>query len=437
MSTRLAVLGGSSAFLPALAEQLARRARDLPALEVRLQGRDRERVESVARFSNLVARRHGAAHAYHATLDVAEAAAGAAVIVNQMRVGGFAGREHDELFPLAFDLPGDETIGPGGLASALRATPVILAAARTCERVAPGAWFVNLSNPMNVLLGGLRQVAGLRSLGLCELPGETLARALALIGLSPGEVEADYVGINHQGWFVRVRQRGREILPELIEAVAALETDTFFRVEGARLRELGALPLPYLRLYYHREREVRAQRARARSRGRELGELSQGLFAHYASDTSGVLPAELARRSMPWIDDAVLPALLALLGGPACELYVSEENRGHLAWLPDAALVEKRCAVDARGARALALSPDVRSGAGVPASCRELLGQLVEFERRALAAALAPSAERVAAALRAHPFGLPTTAPSPTTMTATTTTAAALVAAVLDPALAP
>ena len=175
----VAILGGSSAFTPAFAAVLARRAPELPALEIRLHGRDPARVAAVARFCQRYAGSRGIDHDYRATTSIRAAATGARVVINQMRIGGWAGRVRDEVFPLAYDLPGDESIGPGGLASAVRSLPVVLHAAKEVLAVAPGAWFLNMTNPMNILLAGLGSVRGLRCFGLCELPRVTLARALS------------------------------------------------------------------------------------------------------------------------------------------------------------------------------------------------------------------------------------------------------------------
>lgn len=393
----IAVLGGTSAFGPGLAAALADRAADLPPLDVRLFGRDPRRAATVAAFSERHARARGADHRYRGTTDLAQAATGAAIVVNSVRAGGFAGRHRDETFPLAFGLPGDETVGPGGLAAALRAVPVALDLARRTAALARGAWFVNLANPMGILLAALAGVPGLRTFGLCELPGDTLARALSLLGELPARVEADYFGINHQGFFTRIERGGEDLLPRVFQAIEALPAPNFFRVDTGAMRALGALPLPYWRLYAHTQREAAALAARRESRARELARLADELFAAYAEDRTGALPPGLARREQPWYAQALVPALVAVLGGPPAELYVSQANGGLLPELPDAAVIETRARVTAGGIEPVA--PRAR-----PAHLAALLSGIAEFERRAAAAALSPSVAAVAAALAAHPL---------------------------------
>jgi 6-phospho-beta-glucosidase len=397
---RVALLGGSSAFTPALASALCARARDLPALELAVHGRDAGRADAVAGFCDRHARMRGAPHRYRGTTDAEDALAGADVVVCQVRAGGYAGRSHDEVFPLAFDLPGDETIGPGGLAAAIRGAPLVRALAEASLRVAPRAWFLQLANPMSVLLAVLRDLDGLRAFGLCELPGDTLARALALVGLARADVDVDYAGLNHRGFFHRVERDGVDLLPALGRAIAAQPAGHFFRVEAEHVDALGALPLPYLELCLDRPAALRRMRARRETRGAELARLSARLHERYAAGASAELPAELAARSTPWYEQSLVPALVALLGGPEAELYVSEPNRGHLDFLPRDAIVEKRARVGAAGPRAAPLR--------VPPSQR-VAGMLAAFqvaEERCVAAALDPRSATVMAALLSEPPGV-------------------------------
>ncbi|MEE9127910.1 MAG: hypothetical protein V3U11_12290 [Planctomycetota bacterium] len=401
----IAVLGGSSAFLPTLAAALADRANQLPPLEIRLVGRDPRRTAIVARFCTLHAEGRGVRHQYRPVPDVETAAEGVPLVVNQVRIGGFAGRSRDEQLALEFGCPGDETIGPGGLASAWRSLPPILHLARRIERVAPEAWLVQISNPMPMLLAGLLQETGLRTFGLCELPTRTLEQALGLIGRPPAAVESHYVGVNHQGWFVQVDAGGIDLLPEIFDRVEELDNGgPFFRVDAIVMRTRGALPLPYLRLYEHREREIAQMRARRQDRGEELADLAARLYALYATTDDPALPAALSARNMPWNPMTLVPAIIALLGGPPARAYVSEPNGGHLPFLPHQAIVEKLATVG-------------RSGPQAPPPCTlplarthphivELLSQICEFERLGATAALRRDPDMVLAALRTHPFGI-------------------------------
>jgi 6-phospho-beta-glucosidase len=396
----LAILGGSSAFLPSLANVLASDADHLPALEIRLLGRDRARTEVIARYCSELARARGVRQEYVAADTVGEAAAGAGIVVNMVRVGGWEGRHYDETFPLAFGYPGDESIGPGGLSAALRGIPVVMAMAREVVRAAPAAWFINMANPMTMLIAALRAIPGLNTFGLCELPAVTLERAQQLLGRS-APLESRYLGVNHQGFFISLREDGDELLPEFFAALERTPTALeFFKVDASVMRRLRALPLPYLRLYYHTERETAAMRARGGSRARDLDALTQELYREYRRGYR-TLPAQLQRRTMPWFDLVLVPAIAALLGGPAARVYVSQVNGDQVPELAREAIVERCCVVDARGAQTAAPMTSGRP------DLVDLLARIVRFEGLAVAAALEPTPERILDALRAHPFAIP------------------------------
>jgi 6-phospho-beta-glucosidase len=402
----VAVLGGSSAFTPALARALANEAETLPPLEVRLHGRNEGRLCAVTRFCNRQAEDRGLQHRFSFTTSISKAAAGAEIIVNQMRIGGWPGRSHDERFPLDFGLPGDETIGPGGLASAVRGVPVVLEAAREAARVAPGAWFINLTNPMGILIAALQQVPELRSFGICELPGRVLERAAELLGIPSDQLEADYLGLNHQGWFVRLATEGRDVLPDLIHRIISTPGERFFRVAPQVMERIHALPLPYMRLYYHTAREVDLLKQKRASRGDQLSRLSARLYQWYDQSEQSALPKFIGQRDLPWIELALVPAISALLGGGERCLYISERNGSDIPGLPAGAIVEKRSVLGQNGAGMIPFDgPDPVSGGRLDRFLR-MLGRLVRFEEAALFAALHREPDAIVAALCAHPLGI-------------------------------
>lgn len=404
---RIALLGGSSAFTPALAGALAEAAPALPELELRLFGRDAARTAAVARFCGIHAASRGAPHHYAATTELDDALRGADFVVCQVRVGGFRGRSHDETFPLRFGLPGDETIGPGGLASAIRSLPELVRLARRAQQLAPEAPFVQLSNPLGIALYALAELPGLRAFGLCELPERTLRRACVLLDLDPTHVSASYVGVNHQGFFVSLRDAdGTERLPELLEQIAALDAPGAFEVDGSAMRARGALLLTYARHYEQTTAVVQQMRARRVDRGAQLARLAADLHAHYAATTEPALPPALRQRGTPWNELALVPAIAALCDREPRRLAVSERNRGHAPGLRSDAIVEKW------GVQVPGLVPppplaDLDPGEPRIARILRFLQQLCTYERLAAQAALAPSEAAVLACLRAHPLGIP------------------------------
>lgn len=402
----VAILGGSSAFTPALARALARAADTLPPLDVRLQGRNEEKLSAVSRFCNRQAEACRLPHQFSFTTSIGEAAEGAAIIINQMRVGGWSGRSHDERFPLPFGLPGDETIGPGGLASAIRSVPVVLESARQAAQVAPGAWFINLTNPMGILLAALKRVPELKSFGICELPCRVLERAADLTGFQPDQLDADYLGLNHQGWFVRLTGEGRDLLPDLFDRIQSTGGNSFFKVDPEVMRRIHALPLPYMRLYYHTAREVELLQQNSQSRGEQLSDLSDRLFEWYQHAEEPNLPDFIDQRDLIWFELALVPAVSALLGGGDRQLFISGTNGTDIPGLPTEAIVEKRSILGPAGVRMIPFTGPEPVPGGRLDSFLRMLEKVLRFEEAALRAALDRQPDNIVAALRAHPLGI-------------------------------
>ena len=255
-----------------------------------------------------------------------------------------------------------------------------------------------MTNPMSILLYALKAATNREAVGLCELPEVTLERAGRCLGIDRSEIDADYLGVNHQGFFLSLSHRGNECLSQVIEA---WNDDV---IDRSTLRDIGALPLSYMRLYYHREREVRRMTARSVSRGRELEELADHLLKSYDAklDASTDL---LERRSMPWFEKALAPAIEAAVGGPSVPLFVSTINRGFESRLPSDAVVE----VLARIRKAhppCGLEPVPTDQAKARPELVAFLERVIRFEKSAAEAALDPTERHIRQALNEHPFEL-------------------------------
>ena len=102
--------------------------------------------------------------------DLAEGVRGADFVVSQIRVGGMAARHRDELLGREFGLIGQETVGVGGFANALRTIPVALEPAATMAREAPDAMLLNFTNPAGLVTEALCRHTDVPTIGLCNVP---------------------------------------------------------------------------------------------------------------------------------------------------------------------------------------------------------------------------------------------------------------------------
>ena len=299
---KLTILGGGGFRVPLVHEAVATAATGLTVDEIALHDVDPSRLATISAViegqgEHLTAEgRAVALPRLLATTDLREALTGADFVFSAVRVGGAEARTVDERVALGLGLLGQETIGPGGLAYALRTLPVALEIARTIAEVAPQAWTINFTNPAGIVTEAMRSVLGDRVVGICDTPIGLVRRVGRLLGadLVAGErgAEVDYVGLNHLGWLRSVRLEGTDRLPGLLADDAALE-----EIEEARLigkdwvRADGALPNEYLFYYLHTDEAIRRITAAATTRGEFLAK-QQGDFYLAAAEADGRGPGE-------------------------------------------------------------------------------------------------------------------------------------------------
>ena len=144
--------------------------------------------------------------------------------------------------------------------------PVVLGLAElTAEIGAPGAWFVDFTNPTGLVTQALLD-QGHRALGLCNVAIGFQRSFAAYFDVTPDRVQLEHVGLNHLSWERTVLVDGVDRLPELLALPADAPDRPFDEIEWVPadlVRDLGAIPSHYLH-YYYRTRPCSRSNARGR-----------------------------------------------------------------------------------------------------------------------------------------------------------------------------
>ncbi len=298
MKTRMVVLGGSSPFTAALIDVLAQS--DLPVCHLALHGRNTDNLRALTAYGEHRLGPFGWEISDHTELP--SALEGAAIVVHQIRYGDMAGRDEDEQLAQQFDLPPDETLGPGALHAMLRSLPDLYRTRSELARLCPDAWVLNLTNPLS-LVTALMADAGLsRCMGLCELPWVTAGQAAAAVSLSLDDVDWAYTGLNHRGFITRFEHAGVDALPALVER---LGTGALGGIPAETIAQLQAIPTKYFRL-------VTGDAPRQAGRAAFLSDLRETIAQELRLDTTAS-PPSLRQRDLDWYPYAVAPMVAALL----------------------------------------------------------------------------------------------------------------------------
>src|SRR5213593_2899120 len=250
MGVKVAVVGGGSTYTPELVEGFVTRANRVPLDDLVLLDVDAERLEVVGGLAGRMLAKAGYDGSLTLTGDRDRALEGADFVVVQLRVGGQAARYLDETIPPRFGCIGQETTGPGGFAKALRTVPVVLELAEeTAKRGAPGAWFVDFTNPTGLVTQALLD-EGHRAIGLCNVAIGFQRRFAEVFDVEPERVELEHVGLNHLSWERAVRVDGVDRLPEIIAGDGAAEIAEWVGSPPEIVRLTNSIPSYYLKYYY-------------------------------------------------------------------------------------------------------------------------------------------------------------------------------------------
>lgn len=318
---------------------------------------------------------------------------GADFVIVAIEVGPREGLwRRDWEIPLRFGVrqPYGENGGPGGLAHTLRQVPAMLAITTDMERLCPDAWLINFSNPLPRLCLAVSRYSRIKVVGLCHqieiaymLVGVALADRLG-VKVPPGVnsnahpdiwplagavaaqvrplVEVKAAGLNHFTWILDVRDRrsGEDLYPAFCQAFMALPPD-LEPLTRAVWQATGLCPVPgdshlaeYLpwchdpqtrpwekyHLFLYDWERARAERHRQ--------------WQAIEAMARGSAPVDRLKKAS---GEGAVEIIEGLLGTEIYREAVNIPNQGHIANLPDGAIVEVPALVGGGGIWGLNVGP--------------------------------------------------------------------------------
>lgn len=233
-----------------------------------------------------------------------------------------------------------ENGGPGGVFHAMRSAKNVLGICREVERIAPDAWVLNLTNPMNPVTLTINRGTKLKNVGLChELFGGRLRIAFMLM-LPVERIFAEAFGINHFTWFYKIEdaETGEDLYPKIRRhfklfgllheplvrytfkkyGLMATSSDSHISEYLPYSHKVNKVNFPYHQ-FFERESEVRSLLVKAYGRG--------------------MFP--LAIDKLPSSGELPFPIIEGLFSGDRTYLSnVVVPNKGYTPNLPDGKIVE-------------------------------------------------------------------------------------------------
>ena len=214
------VAGGGSTFTPGIVLMLLANQDRFPLRALKFYDNDGARQEVIAEACKVILKEKAPDIAFSYTTDPEVAFSDVDFVMAHIRVGKYPMRELDEKIPLRHGVVGQETCGPGGIAYGMRSIGGVLELVDYMEKYSPNAWMLNYSNPAAIVSEGCRVLRpNARIINICDMPIAIIDVVCAALDIDKKDVEYDYFGLNHFGWFTSIRHKGEEVLPQLREYI--------------------------------------------------------------------------------------------------------------------------------------------------------------------------------------------------------------------------
>lgn len=427
---KLAILGGAGARVPLVLVGLLRLKNELRFDEVVLWDVDQYRQQMISRICGAIIERYGESLKVRVGETLEDTLEGADFIITSVRVGGIQSRVLDEKIALEAGVLGQETVGPGGWAMALRTIPVVLHYAQTAEKLAPKAWLLNFTNPVGIVLQALLAAGIRRTIGVCDTPREMFENVAAQLHVSSQCAFFDFLGLNHLGWLRSVEVNGYDCLPELLRDPARLAHIYHVPLFTSEyLSELELLPTEYVYFYLNADRTVEKLKQTSQTRGQMIAGQEKQLFddvaaagndkhkaaaaydnflatrnaTYFQLETGaqvGEQKLESARKELyeksAGYERIAVDVMKAIANNRPAVFPVDVANNGAMDEMELQDAVEVPCVIDSNGAHPLAVG-------AIPPQVRSLLLLVKEYERVTARAALEGSAKLAVEGLALNP----------------------------------
>ena len=263
----IAIAGGGSTFTPGIILMLLDHMDSFPIRQIKLYDNDGERQAKIAGACEILLRERFPQVQFSYTVKPEEAFCDVDFVMAHIRVGKYRMRELDEKIPLKYNVVGQETCGPGGIAYGMRSIAGVLEILDYMEQYSPNAWMLNYSNPAAIVAEATRKLRPkAKIINICDMPIGIERSFATILGLKDRkEMICRYYGLNHFGWWTSITdQEGNDLMPVLQEYVKengyVVNTedfqhkdpswkDTYRKVRDVYALDPETLPNTYLKYY--------------------------------------------------------------------------------------------------------------------------------------------------------------------------------------------
>lgn len=365
----IVIAGGGSTFTPGIVLMLLEHLDRFPIRQIKFYDNLEERQEKVAQACEILLKERAPEISFLATTDPETAFQDVDFVMAHIRVGLYAMREKDEKIPLKYDVVGQETCGPGGIAYGMRSIGGVLELVDYMEKYSPDAWMLNYSNPAAIVAEATRKLRpDAKIINICDMPVGIEERMAQAIGLaSRKELVVRYYGLNHFGWWTDIRDKaGNDLLPQIQahvakygyslpeEIEASQHADASWMHTFAKAKEVyevdpSTLPNTYLKYYFFPQDEV----AHTNPSFTRANEVMAGREKHVFGECQRIVENQTATDTTLEVDEHasyIVDLARAIAYNTQERMLLIVPNEGAIVNFDEQAMVEVPCIVGSNGA---------------------------------------------------------------------------------------
>ena len=350
-----------------------------------------ERLQRAYRFASKLNAANGAPVILDYSVDPAAALDGADYCLSSAEFGRFTYWRQDYEIPnrLGARQVNGENGGPGAVFHSLRSIKNTLSICADIETYCPGAFLLNLSNPMSRVTLAINRGTSVANVGMCHEMPIGISRLAKLLRMRPRDIEAKASGINHFTFFTEMRDRrtGEDLIPRIkdlfakpifdfsprttaaakklmgVPLLGALTDQLYSPIVAHMIRTYGIVPCSvdsHIGEYLPFARDVGTYHPVPVDLFEEIDRVTER-WASRVAETSLPLPVQRIGHSL----EEVIPIIAAMwTGTPADILAVNVPNDGYIPNVAEGAIVEVPAVVDSYGVHPETMPPIVEPIAG-------------------------------------------------------------------------
>lgn len=395
--------GGGSTYTPGIVKALMLKKDEFPIGDIKLYDIDSERQNKIAIVCREVLKEYNSDAKIIPTTDPKEAFSDVDFVFAQLRVGKYKMRELDEKIPLKYDVVGQETCGPGGIAYGLRTIYPMIEICDYVLEYSPKAWIINYSNPAAIVAEAIRKLRpNVNILNICDMPIGMMLRMGEILGCEDKNIEVDYFGLNHFGWFTKVyvdgEDRSEELKKHMLEyGLVTLEqsrdvqhSDIDWIKAHTNIKYMlkmfpDYIPSSYLQYYLIPKTVVKQANKDYTRANRVIDNREKNLFDSIKSfEETGKFEEGF---KVGVHGTFIVDVAMAIAFDTRARYIVIVENNGAIPNLPSDAMVEIPAYLTSRGPEPIRLEP-------IPLFYKGLIEQQLASEKLAVEAAIENSYEK-------------------------------------------